>query len=107
MSRQTQMNMPITDSQEEETMHLFDAEARGGRSPLRSGDLRRRPDQPEILRGATPRQPCRWYRLSAVQGSGGRVRQAFAPGMRGRRTDEAQEYRRLADILTKETSLNH
>ena len=28
MSRQTQMNIPITDSLEEETMHLFDAEAR-------------------------------------------------------------------------------
>ena len=28
MSRQTQLKMPLTDSQEEETMHLFDAEAR-------------------------------------------------------------------------------
>ena len=27
MSRKTRMNMPITDSHEEETMHLFDAEA--------------------------------------------------------------------------------
>ena len=28
MFRKTRMNMPITDSHEEETMHLFDAEAR-------------------------------------------------------------------------------
>ena len=106
MSKQTQTKMPITDSQEEETMHLFDAEARKEEALCGAETSGRRPDQPAILRAATPIRACRWYLLRAVQASDGHVRQASLPGIPSRRTDEAHEYRWLADTLAKETGLN-
>ena len=107
MSRKTRMNMSITDSHEEETMHLFDAEAReeealcGAKTSvhdrislqyyleLRLDDLA----VGTVCERCKPRTVAFAKRLS---------REFVAEG----RTGEAQEYRRLADILTKETSLN-
>ena len=107
MSRQTQMNIPITDNHEEETMHLFDAEAReeealcgaetsvDDRISLKYYGERRR-DNHAV---GTVCQPCKDRTVAFAM----RLHlELVAEG----RTDEAQEYRRLADRLAKETSLN-
>ncbi len=108
MSRQTQMNMPFTDSREEETMHLFDAEAREEEALCRAktsaddrislkyyGEQRR--DNHAV---GTVCQPCK---DRAVAFARRLSREFMAEGQ----TDEAQEYQRLADRLTEETSVNH
>ena len=107
MFRQTQLKRSITDSHEEETMHLFDAEAReeetlcgadtsvDDRISLQYYLERRRYDLEvgTVCERCKPRTVAFAIRLS---------REFVAEG----RMDEAQEYRRLADRLTKETSLN-
>ena len=107
MSRQTQTIMPITDSQEEETMHLFDAEAReeealcgaetsaDDRISLQYYLERRRYD----LAVGTVCEECK---PRAVMFARRLCREFVAEG----RTNDAQEYRRLADRLAKETGLN-
>ena len=108
MSRQTQMDIPITDSREEETMHLFDAGAREEEALCRAktsaddrislkyyGEQRR--DNHAV---GTVCQPCK---DRAVAFARRLSREFMAEG----RPDEAEEYRRLADILAKETSVNH
>ncbi len=107
MPRQTRIIMPVTDSQEEETMHLFDAEARkeealcgaetsaADRISLQYYLEQRRYEIPvgTVCERCKPRTVAfaKCLRLELV-----------AEG----RTDEAQEYRRLADRLTKETRPN-
>ncbi len=107
MSTKTRMNMPIIDSHEEETMHLFNAEAReeealcGAETSVDDRIslqyyLERRLDDlavGTVCERCKPRTVVFAMRL---------CREFLAEG----RMDEAQEYRRLADRLTKETSLN-
>ncbi len=106
MSRQTQMNMPFTDSREEETMDLFDAEAReeealcgaetdDDRISLKYYGDRCRYD----LDVGTVCEPCK---DRAVTFARRLCREFMAEG----RLDEAEEYRRLADRLAKETCMN-
>ncbi len=107
MSRNTRMNMPITDSHEEETMHLFDAEAReeealcGAEASVDDRIslqyyLKRRID--DLAVGTV----CELCKARTVAFAMRLCREFEAEG----RTDEAQEYRRLADRLTRETCLN-
>ena len=107
MSRQTQGILPITDSQEEETMHLFDAEARkeealcgaetaaADRTNLKYYAEQRR----HGLAVGTVCEPCK---DRAVAFARRLCRELVAEG----RTHEAQEYRWLADTLAKETRPN-
>ncbi|MCY4527883.1 MAG: hypothetical protein OXD46_02475 [Chloroflexi bacterium] len=108
MSRNTRMNMPFTDSREEEIMHLFDAEAREEEALCRaktSADdrisvqyyLKRRLNDFAV---GTVCEPCKDRTVTFARRL---CREFMAEG----RTDEAEEYRRLADRLTKETSVNH
>ena len=106
MSRNTRMNMPIIDSHEEETMHLFDAEAReeealcgAETSPNNRISLQyyvdgRRYDLAvgTVCELCKPRTVAFAMRLHL---------ELVAEG----RTGEAQEYRRLADRLTRETCM--
>ena len=109
MSRQTQMNISITDSHEEETMHLFDAEARKEEALCRaetSADDRISLQYYEEQRRAQP------YAVGTVCERCKDRAVAFARrllpgiGVAEGRTDEAEEYRRLADTLAKETGMN-
>ena len=107
MSRQTQMNIPITDSRGEETMHLFDAEAReeealcgaetsvDDRISLKYYVVRRLDD----LAVGTVCERCKPRTVTFARRL---CREFVAEG----RTDEAHEYRRLADRLAKETCMN-
>ncbi len=107
MPMQTQKLKPITDSQEEETVHLFDAEARkeealcgaetsaADRISLQYYLEQRRYEIPV----GTVCERCKPRTLAFARGQ--RL-ELVAEG----RTDEAQEYRRLADRLTKETRPN-
>ena len=107
MSRNTRMNMSITDSHEEETMHLIDAEAReeealcGAEASVDDRIslqyyLKRRID--DLAVGTV----CELCKPRTVAFAMRLCREFVAEG----RLDKAQEYRRLADRLTKETSLN-
>ena len=107
MSRQTQMNIPITDSLEEETMHLFDAEARkevafcgaktsaDDRTSLQYYEERRR----HSLTVGTVCEPCKDRSVAFARRL---CREFVAEG----RSDEAEVYRCLADTLAKETGMN-
>ena len=107
MSRNTRMNMSITDSHEEETMHLIDAEAREEEALYRKETsvddrislqyyLERHLDDLavgtvcELCKSRTVAFAMRLYLELVAEG----------------RTDEAQEYRRLADRLTREVCMN-
>ena len=107
MSRQTQMNMSITDSHEEETMHLFDAGARKEEALCgaeTSADDRRSvggylEDRLHDIEVGTVCQPCKDRAVAFAR----RLCQEFvAEG----RTDETKVYRWLADTLAKETGMN-
>ena len=107
MSRQTQTKMPMTSGQEEETMHLFDAEARkeealcgvktsaADRTSLKYYAEQRR----QGLAVGTICEPCKDRSVAFARRL---CRELVAEG----RTDEAQEYRWLADRLAKETRPN-
>ena len=107
MSRNAGMNMSITDSHEEETMHLFDAETReeealcGAETSVDDRIslqyyLERRLDDlavGTVCELCKPRTVAFAMRLHL---------ELVAEG----RTGEAQEFRGLADRLTRETCLN-
>ena len=107
MSRQTQMNISITDSHEEETMHLFDAEAR--KEEALCGEETSAADRTSLKYYAEQRRHglavgtvCERCKDRSVAFARRLCREFAAEG----RTGEAQEYRWLTDTLAKETCMN-
>ena len=106
MSRQTQMNIPITDSLEEETMHLFDAEAR--KEVVLCGAETSADDRRSVggyledrLNNIEVGTICKRCKPRTVAFARRLCLESAAEG----RTDDAHEYRWLADTLARETCL--
>ena len=107
MYMQTQTIMPITDSQEEETMHLFDAGAR--KEEAFCGAKTSADDRTSLQYYAKRRRDnlavgtvCERCKDRAVAFARRLCREFVAEG----RKDEAEVYRWLADTLAKETGMN-